>query len=236
MGLVHSAPGLRRVNVVFGMLATLGIVYLVENTLLAAAVLIPFWIVLFRPWGLDDALIFSIASLFFLGQNYAVLKTGGFAFTHKDVLLMPYYEPFLWGVYYLALKRFIGEPAVTVRLQWNAFFGLFLTGFCFSVFSGSSDMLWGATLVSTAVLFLMFHERYDLVYALSALVLGLVVELFGVSAGLWEYPDPDFLGIPYWFATMWLSVGLLGRRFLIPLAELAARRIRRTITPLSAEP
>ena len=82
-----------------------------------------------------------------------------------------------------------------------------------------------ATLVSTALLLAFFHERADIQWAGAALVLGLIVELFGVSAGLWRYPDPDFLGIPFWFATMWISVGVLGRRFLIPLAALIANRL-----------
>ena len=50
-------------------------------------------------------------------------------------------------------------------------------------------------------------------------------EIFGVSEGLWSYPAPDFLGIPFWSATMWISVGLLGRRFLIPATEWLAERM-----------
>jgi uncharacterized membrane protein YoaT (DUF817 family) len=64
----------------------------------------------------------------------------------------------------------------------------------------------------------------DVQHALFALALGFVVELFGVSTGLWSYPAPDFLGIPFWFATMWLSVGLLGYRFLFPAATWLAAK------------
>ncbi|MDY7036269.1 MAG: hypothetical protein SV375_08940, partial [Thermodesulfobacteriota bacterium] len=75
------------------------------------------------------------------------------------------------------------------------------------------------------LLLLMFHKRYDLYYAVYALVLGMVIELFGVFSGLWHYPNPDILGIPFWFANMWMSVGLLGRRFLIPFTEWMAEKL-----------
>ena len=169
--------------------------------------------------------MFGIASLFFLGQNYAVLKVGGFAFKHKDILLMPYYEPFLWGFYYLNIKRFVMENSQAVHLGKRSVVGLFLTVLAFSAFAGNSARLFAATLVSTATLLGMFHEPFDLFYAAYALVIGFIVEFFGVSSGLWAYPDPDFLGIPYWFATMWISVGILGRRFLIPLAERVDRGV-----------
>jgi uncharacterized membrane protein YoaT (DUF817 family) len=125
----------------------------------------------------------------------------------------------MWGFYYLNIKRFFREPAGTVTLETKALIGLALTGVCFSVFGQNKNLLLISTILSTGVLLLLFHERYDLLYAMYALILGFVVEIFGVSTGQWTYPDPDFLGIPCWFATMWISVGLLGRRFVIPFSE-----------------
>lgn len=204
---------------IMGVLITLSVIHFIENPLVILMALLPLWYFFFRPWNRENCIIFIVALLFFLGQNYAVLKTGGFSFKHKDILLMPYYEPFMWGFYYLTIKRFVGEPPRVHKLEGKAFFGLLLTSASFSLFPGYSQMLLLSSLISTSVLFLMFHEKHDLLYALFALVLGFVVEIFGVSTGLWSYPAPDFMGIPYWFATMWVSAGLLGRRFLIPLAE-----------------
>jgi hypothetical protein len=181
--------------------------------------LVPLWYLLFRPWKMRDGIMFGFASLFFLSQNYFVLKNGGFFFDQQDILLMPYYEPFLWGFYYITLKRFIADPREgSVELGWKAILGLAATGLCFSLFASESNLLLISTLISTSLLLILFHEKYDLYYALCAMVLGFAVEVFGVSTGLWWYPEPDFWGIPYWFATMWISVGILGRRFLIPLS------------------
>lgn len=214
-----------KIKSISGVIITLSIIHWIDTSLIITPLLFLFWFFLFRPLTTTESTIFLTASLFFLGQNYAVLKTGGFSFKNKDLLLMPYYEPFLWGFYYLTLKRFIMEPSGTHTLQGKAIFGLALTGFCFSFFSDNSGILFISTLLLTGILFVMFHEKYDLYYAFCALILGFIIEVFGVSTGLWKYPEPDFIGIPYWFATMWISVGLLGRRFLIPLAELIRRKL-----------
>lgn len=212
-------PHKQRIKAIISIVVTIGLIYYFDNTLITLLILLPFWYFIFRPWNQIEITIFVVASIFFFGQNYAVLKTGGFSFKHKDILLMPFYEPFLWGFYYIDIKRFISEGAEAVTFDKKSIFGLLITALAFSIFSKNSNILFMATLLSTGVLFIMFHERFDFYYGAYALALGFVIELFGVSSKLWAYPEPDFLGIPYWFATMWISVGILGRRFLIPLAE-----------------
>ena len=146
-----------------------------------------------------------------------------FEFKVKDMLLMPYYEPFLWGFYFTALKRFVSGTGKGRHFEKKSFLGVLVTSLAFSLFSSSASLLI-ATILSTLLLFALFHTRVDISYAACALVLGFIVEVFGVFTGLWSYPAPDFLGIPYWFATMWISVGLLGGRFLIPLGEYLAEK------------
>lgn len=205
---------------IISLIVTIGVIYFVEHSLIILFILIPFWFFIFRPLNKTEIIMFFTAAAFFLGQNYAVLKTGGFSFKHRDILLMPFYEPFLWGFYYINIKRFVAETSQSVLLlEKKALLGLVLTGACFSLFSMNSSILFISTLLTTGVLFVMFHEWFDFYYAGYALILGFIIEIFGVSSGLWAYPEPDFLGIPYWFATMWISVGILGRRFLIPLVE-----------------
>jgi hypothetical protein len=209
----------QKIKSLFSLIITIIVIHFIDQTFITLTILLALWFFIFCPWNKAEIIIFIIASVFFLGQNYAVLKADGFSFKHKDLLLMPYYEPFLWGFYYLNIKRFISEGAEAVTFDKKSVFGLFLTALAFSIFSKNSNALFMATLLSTGVLFIMFHERFDFYYGAYALALGFVIELFGVSTELWAYPEPDFLGIPYWFATMWISVGILGRRFLIPLAE-----------------
>ncbi|MCP4672201.1 MAG: hypothetical protein GY857_12945 [Desulfobacula sp.] len=206
---------------VFSLAITLLLLYQIHASYILPFVLLPFWFLVFRPFKRSELIMFIIASLFIIGQNYSVLESGGFRFTQQDFFLMPYYEPFMWGFYYLNMKRFIAEKADKDRpvLGFKALFGLVATGICFAFFSQSSDLLLMSTTLSTCFLIILFHRAYDIYFGLYALVLGFIVELFGISTDLWVYPDPDFLGMPFWFATMWISVGILGRRLLIPLSE-----------------
>ena len=223
----------QKIKSLFSLLVTITVIHFIDQTFITLTILLPFWFFIFRPWNKTEVIIFIIASAFFLGQNYAVIKAGGFSFKHKDLLLMPYYEPFLWGFYYLNIKRFVLEVDKSVPFEKKSIFGLLLTALTFSIFSENSNTLFMATLLSTGALFILFHERFDFYYAAYALELGFIIELFGVSSEHWSYPEPDFLGIPYWFATMWISVGVLGRRFLIPLAEWIAIKFPARIFPPS---
>lgn len=216
----------QKVRVILGLLFTLTALHFIPNRLLVLIPLILSWTVLFYPISAGEVALFVVAALFFMFQNYVTLKAGLFEFRFKDILLMPYYEPLLWGFYFISLKRFIlGHRKDEVVVDRKSIAGVVVTSMVFSFFSFDSRALLVATACSTAVLLFLFHTKFDWYYALYALALGLIVELFGVSTGLWSYPAPDFLGIPYWFATMWISVGLLGRRFLIPASEWLAARI-----------
>jgi hypothetical protein len=219
----------QRVRAVCGLVLTLVLLHFVPNRLLVLFLLLVLWSVLFFPLSRAELVVFALAALFFLLQNYVCLRAGLFEFRFKDVLLMPYYEPFLWGFYFLTLKRAVsGVSRDAVTLSARSVAGLIVTSLAFSLFSFDPRVLLIATACSTTFLLIMFRDRIDLSYALCALAVGFIIELFGVSTHLWSYPAPDFLGIPYWFATMWMSAGLLGRRFLIPASEwLAAPHLRR---------
>lgn len=220
----------QKIRVVLALICTLALLYILPyHSLALLTLLLLFWSAVFWPWRRAEIISFVIAALFFLFQNYVCLSAGIFEFKFKDVLLMPYYEPFLWGFYFISLKRFAAEnPHGTTRSFWlekESILALAVTSGAFSVFSRNSSSLLIATIFSTLFLFVLFHTKLDFCYAVGGLALGFIVELFGVSTGLWSYPVPDFLGIPYWFATMWISVGLLGCRFLIPLGEWLAKRV-----------
>jgi len=223
----------KKLRVLLALPCTLGIIYFVPQSLLVWIILSVFWWILFRPWQAYEVVLFLIAAVFFLIQNYVCLRAQIFEFRVKDVLLMPFYEPFLWGFYFMTLKRLISgdrrgksDPELqdfNEIPEKKSVLGLLVTSAAFSFFARTPWFL-PATLVSTLILFVMFHTTRDFYYAGGSLLLGFIVELFGVSTGFWSYPVSDFLGIPYWFAPMWISVGLLGFRFLIPLSKWLAAR------------
>ena len=215
----------QRLRVLIALAVTLVLIHVIPDNRLVIAPLVLCWTVFLWPINRSDLAVFVFAGGFFLIQNYLALLDGIFEFRDKDILLMPYFEPLLWGFYFTALRRFIADSAAPgVRIGWKNFAAVAMTSAMFSLFSFDSHALFAATACSTAVLFAMFHEKEDWQYAGAALALGVIIELFGVWTGLWWYPSPDFLGVPLWFSTMWLSVGVLGRRFAIPAAEWLASR------------
>jgi len=219
----------QRARVLLGLLFTLATIHFVPNRALVLVFLAAGWCTLFFPISVAERIAAGLAAVFFLGQNYVCLRAGIFEFRFKDVLLMPYYEPALWAFYFLSMKRFISGPtAEPVTVGKKTVVGLVATSASFSLFSFDSHALFIATACSTTLLLVLFHEKPDVHYAVFALAMGFIMEMFGVSTGLWSYPTPDFAGIPLWFATMWISVGLLGRRFLFPAAEWIAKRVGRS--------
>lgn len=214
-----------RIQQILILVVTLFLLSFIENSFLVLLALISLWFFFYYPLKSVEVVACLIAGVFFLGQNYAVLKSGGFEFSQKDILLMPCYEPFLWGFYYLNIRRFFkGVDPDIPALRWKAVAGLVATGIAFSFFSANSQYLLIASSISTAIVLILFHSSLDFAYGLYGLLMGLFVELVGVTTGHWSYPDPDFMGIPYWFANMWISVAVLGRRFLFPLAALVVDR------------
>jgi hypothetical protein len=226
-------PKYEKLRVLLALPCTLSVIFFVPQSILVWIILSVFWWAVFRPWQVDEVILFAIAALFFLIQNYVCLRAHIFEFRVKDILLMPIYEPFLWGFYFMTLKRLISgkgnrnfdpDPRDVREIpERKSVIGLLVTSIAFSVFS-RTPWFFPATMLSTLFLFMMFHTRRDFYYAGCSLLLGFIVELFGVSAGFWSYPVSDFVGIPLWFAPMWISVGLLGFRFLIPLSRWLATR------------
>lgn len=212
-----------RLRAMVSLLATLGIISLVQHSMLALLLLLAVWAVLLLPLRRVEWCMLAIVIPFFFLQDAAALQAGSFTFRQQDMLRMPAYEPLLWGYWFLHIRRVLGAPDAQESAGWSSLVGLVLTALVFSVFAGHGDSLWRASLVSTAFLLLCFHSRMDLAYGAYALLLGLIVEQTGVRQGLWFYPATDWIGLPYWFATMWLSVGLLQRRFVLPVAAWLAR-------------
>lgn len=226
---VRGAPG--RAVVATSLALTLLQISTIHASWLLAIVLPVQWALIFRPIERSEWAMFAIVGPFFIAQNYMALRAGAFAFQQQDFLLMPWHEPLLWMGWYLHIVRFVAPPAQEVPLSRSAWLGLLATVLAFSVFGGDVRALTIATSVSCAVLIALFHTRGDLFYGVCAVLLGVLVEGVGVANGLWSYPDPGSTPIPLWSFMMWTSVGVLGRRFVVPLAEWLASKGERHAQP-----
>jgi len=208
-----------KIKYILCLIVTLTIIYFIKHTLIIIPLLLILWYLVFKPFTTEDIFVFLIAVIYIIPQNYIGLKSGIMFFKNQDFLLMPYYEPLMWGFYYIFLKRFINEPQNDLKLSYKILFTLFLTASLFSYFFSYPSYLFATSIILVFILLLLFHEKYDLYYMAITLFLGFIIELFGVQTELWYYPKVNLLKIPYWFSAMWICVGLFCRRLVIPLAK-----------------
>src|SRR5215831_9566749 len=124
----------QRARVLVALLLTGAIVHFVPNRLAVVLLLAVSWAVLFYPIRGYELIMFALAGVFFLAQNYVCLKAGVFKFQFEDILLMPYYEPLLWGFYFLSMKRFLSTADNEFVLNWKSIAGLVVTALAFSLF------------------------------------------------------------------------------------------------------
>lgn len=179
------------------------------------------WAVTFRRLSRKELLAGGAAMLLFTVMDFLTLRQGIFRFNHPDFLLMPCYEPLLWGYLLLHTMRMVGGPAPPRRTARALALAV--------LFSAPFLLLTDPTLLlaSSAVLLLgalaLFHEPLDLAYTGYMLLVGVLWEHTGVWSGQWSYPGTPLLGVPLWFAPMFGGIGLFARRLVLPLLTDDAR-------------
>ena len=179
------------------------------------------WAVTFRRLSRRELVAGGAAMLLFTVMDVLTLRQGIFRFNDPDFLLMPCYEPLLWGYLLLHTMRMVGgevPPRQTARtLALAALFSapfLLLTNPTL-LFASSTALLLGALA--------LFHEPRDLAYAGYMILVGVLWEHTGVWSGQWSYPGSPFLGVPLWFAPMFGGIGLFARRLVLPFLTDDAR-------------
>ncbi len=192
------------------------ILALVPGNWAKLAALLLLWALSFRRLSRPEIWLYLGVCLFFTAMNAAALRQGIFRFADPDVLGMPVWELFMWGFYVLHVKRVMAGAAPAPgreKLAW-------VLGLAMAAAFGSIADAQLLTLVSGALLILAlacFHTRLDLAYCGYMVLLGAAFEYTGVLSGVWSYPDPPPGGVPFWFITMWGSVGLFAYRLVMPL-------------------
>ena len=183
----------QRVRVAIALLATLATLHFLSNRPLIVAILALVWATLYYPCPQVGTDCLSACRPVLPGPELRLLESRPVRVQGQrhspDALLRA-----------AALGLLLSEPeAVHLgtgtrarRGRQERVAGLAATSLAFSLFAGDPRALFLATAISTAFLLVMFHAERDLQYASGALALGLVVELFGVSTGLWSYSHPGF--------------------------------------------
>jgi hypothetical protein len=203
----------------FQLVGTLGIMFLVQNTLLATALLFVLWFITFYPFSKFDVVLFLSTSVIFTLVDISVLYQGVFAFADKDIAGMPYFELFLWGFYFLNAHRLLRGDAPP-RLVPGLIFSVLIMAVLSLMPSVSLSLLAAAMLLIFVIIF-YFKTRKDVQYTFYLLSMGLVIEYLGTTTGKWSYAIDNYL---YWWMVTWAVSGLILYRTMLPLTQIIINR------------
>lgn len=173
------------------------------------------WAFTFRRLSWRELALWVVAGVLFTALDYVTLRQGIFRFRHPDFLLMPCWEPFMWGFLALHCVRMVGGPTPGTR-RLPALGLAVVLALPFLVITDQQLLFW----VSAACLaggLAMHHEPYDFAYVGYFMLVGVLWEHVGVWRNQWSYPGEPVTGVPPWFATMFGSIALALRRLVLPL-------------------
>lgn len=198
---------------------TLAILYFPFSNILKSALLLVFWYISFRPLTRAEYVLFVITNIIFTFNDAMALRNGVFVFREPEFFLMPYWEIFMWGFYFILIKRWLDlKPA---KMDWKVIPIAIFFSLSFSI-SSSPLLVFPISFSCILLLLFFFHTQEDYLSFLAFLGIGTVIELFAISTGLWSYPEFGWLDIPLWYATLWAGVGIIFYRLGIPLSEKVA--------------
>jgi len=199
-----------KIVLVAQMIATIAIIVYVPNSLVQVFALFALWAVTFRTLNVREVILFVLTCVFFTVADSMVISQGVFQFTQNDIWGMPYYEPFMWGFYFLHAKRMLEG-----KEHQKLFPGLLLA-FTFvlslsSIPDETSLLVVAGLVVCIALLF--FRTREDFFYTLYFIGIGCVIELIGTKTGVWYYGIEHYYA---WWIVTWGGSGLILYRTIIP--------------------
>lgn len=68
-------------------------------------------------------------------------------------------------------------------------------------------------LVGWGIAIQIWHTKQDVMLFVVAAVCGPVAEMICIYVGVWQYANPDFLGIPIWLFPLWGFASVFLNRF-----------------------
>ncbi|MCA9460081.1 MAG: hypothetical protein KC550_06040, partial [Nanoarchaeota archaeon] len=164
-----------KLRLIFLLILSLLSIYYIPNSLLVTGILLLLWFIGFYPIKKEEYILFFSISIFFSIMDLVTLSQGIFEFKNKDFILMPYFEIFLWGFYFLFVKRFVDDfefkkKSFKIPTIYFFIFMVLLAGIKIPIY----------LLILVGILFFssiyFFHEKIDIMYIITFLILGIIIE------------------------------------------------------------
>jgi hypothetical protein len=211
-----------RLRMLVQVLGSAAVLAFVPGNVLKAIVFPAWWLLTFRRPTLRELGLYVAAGVLFTVLDYLTLRQGIFRFNHPDFLLMPCYEPLLWGYLLLHTVHMVDGPAPGGR--WPVALAMAVAFALPFLLLTDQALLFYASAAVLAVGLIVYHEPYDLAYAGYLALVGVLWEHVGVWFDQWSYPETPPTGVPPWFATMFAGIGLMLRRLVLPFLVGPGRR------------
>ncbi len=202
----------KTVILVVQLVGTFGIMFFIENTLIALCMMLILWFVTFFPFTKQEIVVFMMTCFFYTLGDIVVLNQGIFYFSDQDILGMPYYEPFMWGFYFLHTMRMLGGSA-SQRALHGLLFSLIVVATL--VYFTNTELV--SLLLIAIVLggLLVFKTQKDFEYVFYLFGIGIILEFAGTYFGEWVYTIDDYL---LWWIATWALSGLILYRAILPMS------------------
>jgi hypothetical protein len=160
-----------RLRMLLQMAGSLAILAFVPNNVARLVAFPAWWLLTFRRPTRGEWLLYAGAAALFTVLDYLTLSVGKiFEFTHPDFLLMPCWEPLIWGYLLVHTIQMVDGPPPRgnriVALVWFVALALpFLDG-------ANPVVLFGVSLALLAAGLVLFHEPYDFAHVGYFLAVG----------------------------------------------------------------
>ena len=203
------------------MMVSIAIIVFVPHSVVQIFLLFVLWAITFPKLQVYEVVVFVITCIFFTLADITVITKGVFQFTQTDIWNMPYYEPFVWGFYFLHAVRMLGVKEVHKIIP-----GLvFALAFTLPISLVQDEVV---TLTLSGLVLLVglsvFRTKNDFVYTLYFVLLGCIIEFVGTQTGTWYYGIEHYYA---WWVITWGGSGLILYRTLIPVSMYCARLLKK---------
>lgn len=205
---------------IFQLIATVLIIAYVPNSLMQVVLLFVLWAITFRTFSAREVILFVLTCVFFTIADIMVISKGVFQFTHTDIWGMPYYEPFVWGFYFLHGTRML-RGRTSEKLTPGLLFALVFV-LALSSIPDETVLLTVAGLI-VCIALLIFRTKEDFLYTLYFIGIGCAIEFVGTKTGVWYYGIEHYYA---WWIVTWGGSGLILYRTIIPVCTYLERQFK----------
>lgn len=167
-----------------------------------------------QPKGWKEYLVIIVSNIVFVVSDIGAINAGFFRFATPDFLGLPSWEFVAWGFWIFYAYRLLPKHFST-NLQLPALMGGIAFSLSFILIENREMLL--VVSIGIIVLSLKFLKSINNYYYIGYFALiGLAVEITGLSFHLWTYPNSNLIIAAAQFLVMWAGIGLFFRNLIGP--------------------